>query len=111
MEIAHRDQFVFPGAPPFLACIGLALRTMSISAGVVRDGLVAAANALIAMPAQRGGAAALCGPEFRRFLQTGGVEPFAWFNDVLSRIPAHSIARLTELLPHNWRPATSSAEA
>jgi len=32
-----------------------------------------------------------------------GVEPFAWFNDVLSRVPAHSIARLTELLPHNSR--------
>ena len=39
-----------------------------------------------------------------------GVEPFAWFNDVLSRIPAHSIVRLTELLPHNWQTATSPAE-
>jgi transposase len=39
-----------------------------------------------------------------------GVEPFAWFNDVLSRIPAHSIARLTELLPQNWQAATSPAE-
>ncbi|MCL5743341.1 MAG: transposase domain-containing protein [Acidobacteria bacterium] len=28
-----------------------------------------------------------------------GVEPFAWFRDVLSRIPAHSITRLTECLP------------
>jgi transposase len=34
-----------------------------------------------------------------------GVEPFAWFRDVLSRIPAHSIIRLSELLPHNWAPA------
>ena len=32
-----------------------------------------------------------------------GVEPFAWFRDVLSRIPAHSITRLSELLPHNWK--------
>jgi hypothetical protein len=40
-----------------------------------------------------------------------GVEPFAWFYDVLSRIPAHSITRLGELLPHNWHPATSPAEA
>ena len=39
-----------------------------------------------------------------------GVEPFAWFRDVLSRIPAHSITRLSELLPHNWQPATSPAE-
>jgi transposase len=29
------------------------------------------------------------------------VEPFAWFRDVLSRIPAHSMTRLIELLPHN----------
>ena len=40
-----------------------------------------------------------------------GVEPFAWFRDVLSRIPAHSITRLSELLPHNWQPASSPAQA
>jgi transposase len=36
------------------------------------------------------------------------VEPFAWFHDVLSRIPAHSINRLAELLPHNWKPLATS---
>jgi transposase len=41
-----------------------------------------------------------------------GVEPFAWFRDVLSRIPAHSVNRLEELLPHNWKPlAASPAQA
>lgn len=40
-----------------------------------------------------------------------GVEPFAWFRDVLSRIPAHSITRLSELLPHRWQTVTSPAEA
>ena len=40
-----------------------------------------------------------------------GVEPFAWFRDVLSRIPAHSITRLSELLPHNWKPTISPAQA
>jgi transposase len=39
------------------------------------------------------------------------IDPFAWFRDVLSRIPAHSITRLSELLPHNWQPATSPAQA
>jgi hypothetical protein len=38
-----------------------------------------------------------------------GVEPFAWFHDVLARIPAHSITRLSELLPHNWKPAHAYA--
>ena len=40
-----------------------------------------------------------------------GVEPFAWFRDVLSRIPAHSITRLCELLPHNWKPLISPTQA
>jgi transposase len=39
-----------------------------------------------------------------------GIEPFAWFRDVLSRIPAHSITRLSELLPQNWTLATSPAQ-
>lgn len=39
-----------------------------------------------------------------------GVEPFAWFRDVLSRIPSHSITRLNELLPHNWKPLASPAQ-
>jgi transposase len=30
------------------------------------------------------------------------VEPFAWFQDVLSRIGEHSIQKLEELLPHRW---------
>jgi transposase len=40
-----------------------------------------------------------------------GVEPFAWFRDVLSRIPVHSIQRLPELLPHTWKPLASPAQA
>jgi hypothetical protein len=31
--------------------------------------------------------------------------PFAWFQDVLSRIGAHSIQQLDELLPHRWAAA------
>jgi transposase len=38
-----------------------------------------------------------------------GVEPFAWFRDVLSRIASHSITRLAELLPQNWKPLASPA--
>jgi hypothetical protein len=40
-----------------------------------------------------------------------GVEPFAWFPDVLARIPPHSITRPSELLPHKWQRATSPAQA
>jgi transposase len=38
-----------------------------------------------------------------------GVEPFAWFRDVLSRIGAHPLNRIVELLPHNWKPLTANA--
>ncbi len=37
--------------------------------------------------------------------QRAKVDPFAWFMDVLSRIGAHPINRITELLPHNWAQA------
>jgi transposase len=37
--------------------------------------------------------------------QRASVEPFAWFKDVLARIPNHPINRITELLPHNWAAA------
>ena len=37
------------------------------------------------------------------------VEPWAWFQDVLSRMPEHSVARLSELLPHNWKTLAATA--
>jgi transposase len=39
------------------------------------------------------------------------VEPFAWFRDVLSRIAAHPVSRIAELLPHNWKPLAAPAQA
>ena len=35
-------------------------------------------------------------------VRVGGNEPFVWFQDVLSRIGAHSIQQLDELLPYRW---------
>ena len=63
MEVADREQFLLPSVQPLLACVGLALRAVAVSAGVVRDGLVAAAKALITVPAEGGGAATLDGAE------------------------------------------------
>jgi hypothetical protein len=34
--------------------------------------------------------------------QRVNVDPFAWFKDILARIPNYSINRIAELLPHNW---------
>lgn len=33
-----------------------------------------------------------------------GVNPTIWLTDVLNRLPGHSVLRLSELLPENWRP-------
>ena len=52
----------------------------------------------------RGGRTAAVLRSFIATCKRCGVEPFAWFRDVLSRIPAHAVARLAELLPHNWKP-------
>ena len=60
----------------------------------------------------QGGKTAAVLRSFIASCKRSGIEPFAWFRDVLSRIPAHSIARLSELFPHNWKPiATSAAQA
>jgi transposase len=40
-----------------------------------------------------------------------GVDPQAWLADVLSRIAAHPVHRLDELLPWNWRPTARGAPA
>jgi hypothetical protein len=37
--------------------------------------------------------------------QRAGIDPYVWFQDGLTRIATHSITRLAELLPHNWKPA------
>src|SRR6516225_4095372 len=52
VKVANRQQFPSPGAQPLLPGIGLALWTVPVAAGVVRDGLMPAANALIAMPTE-----------------------------------------------------------
>jgi transposase len=52
----------------------------------------------------QGGKTAAALRSFVASCQRTGVDPFAWFRDVLGRISAHPISRLAELLPHNWVP-------
>jgi hypothetical protein len=35
-----------------------------------------------------------------------GHEPYAYFKDVLERLPTHPASRIDELLPHRWSPAS-----
>jgi transposase len=52
----------------------------------------------------RGGQTAAVLLSFIATCKRCGVEPFAWFRDVLARIATHPINRVVELLPHNWKP-------
>ena len=36
------------------------------------------------------------------------IDPYVWFQDVLSRIASHTITRIEELLPHNWAAARAA---
>ncbi len=53
----------------------------------------------------QGGKTAAVLRSFAATCQRVRVDPFLWLKDVLSRIAAHPITRLAELLPHNWAPA------
>ena len=35
-----------------------------------------------------------------------GHDPYAYFKDVLERLPTHPASRIDELLPHRWSPAS-----
>ncbi len=37
-----------------------------------------------------------------------GLEPYAYIRDVLERLPLQPANRIDELLPHRWRPITST---
>jgi hypothetical protein len=56
----------------------------------------------------RGGRTAAVLLSFIATCKRCGVEPFAWFRDVLTRIAMHPVNRLAELLPHNWKAPVAS---
>src|SRR5271157_1177281 len=63
MEIAGGQKFALPGRQPALAGLRLAVGAVPISARVIRDGLITAERALIAVTTQGSGTAALNGPK------------------------------------------------
>ncbi len=54
----------------------------------------------------RGGETAAVLMSFVASCKLVGVDPYAWFSDVLTRIADSSQARLAELLPHRWKIAS-----
>jgi transposase len=59
----------------------------------------------------RGGKTAAVLVSFVAMCKRSRVEPFAWFRDVLSRIATHSVNRLPELLPQNWKALAPAVQA
>src|SRR5215471_4531013 len=53
MNVGNVQQFFLTRREPLVAGVALALRAMAIAAGVIRDGLMAAARASIAVAAER----------------------------------------------------------
>jgi transposase len=68
-------------------------------------GVAVGRNNWVFFGSDRGGKTAAILRSFVASCQRVGVDSFAWFKDVLSRIADHPINRLAELLPHNWKPA------
>jgi transposase len=68
-------------------------------------GVALGRNNWVFFGSDQGGKTAAVLRSFVATCQRVGVDPFAWFKDVLSRIAGHPISRLADLLPHNWAPA------
>jgi len=66
-------------------------------------GVAVGRNNWIFFGSDQGGHTAAVLRSFVASCQRVGVDPYAWFKDVLSRIAAHPITQLAELLPHNWK--------
>jgi transposase len=68
-------------------------------------GVAVGRNNWIFFGSDQGGDTAAVLRSFVASSQRVGIDPYAWFHDVLRRIAIYPITRLAELLPHNWKPA------
>jgi len=55
----------------------------------------------------RGGRTAAILRSFVASCELVKVEPFAWFQEVLSRIAGHRVTQLDQFLPHRWAPLSA----
>jgi hypothetical protein len=85
VHVAGGQEFLSARLQPAVAGLGLTLGAVPISTGVVRDGAIPAAGTLIAVPAERGGAATLNG---RQDLAVLGGQPRATTFD--ESLPCHA---------------------
>jgi hypothetical protein len=91
VHVAGGQEFLPTRLQPTVAGLGLTLGTVPISARVVRDGAIPTAGTLIAVPAERGGAATLDGRQ--HFEMLAGDPATTRFDEFLPR-PADEIGHL-----------------
>jgi hypothetical protein len=72
MSIGCSEQFTASRLQPAVARLALTLWTVPVAAGIIGDGTMAAAGALVQMPTHRGGATSLDG---NQYLQVQPVKP------------------------------------
>ena len=68
-------------------------------------GIAVGRNHWVFLGSDRGGQTMAVLRSFVASCELVQVDPFAWFRDVLSRIPTQSIRQLDSLLPHAWAAA------
>jgi transposase len=68
-------------------------------------GVAVGRNNWIFFGSDHGGNTAAILRSFVASCQRVSVNPFVWLKDLLSRIAAHPVTRLADLLPHNWASA------
>jgi transposase len=71
------------------------------------DGRVCLSNNAAERGSDRGGRRAAAMYSLIITAKMNGIDPQAWFTDILARIAAHPVHRLDELLPWNWTPASA----
>ena len=102
VHVANGQEFLLALYEPPVTGVGLALSAMAVSTRVVRDGLLAAARALIQMTAERGRAATLDGSQHAKMLprQSGSVfldKPFACCSNDIGHLEGWRVHLLCSL--------------
>ena len=46
-------------------------------------------------------------PSIIQSAKLNGLDPYAYLNDVLKRLPTHKVTQIEELLPHCWKPKSN----
>src|SRR5450759_4132669 len=99
MNVADRKQFLAAFGQPFVASIGLTLRTMPVTAGIERDGFVATSGTAIQVATELCRAAKLNGV---KHAQIEPRQPGSFLCDEAIAVLSDDIGHLERWLVHGF---------